>query len=319
MDYLQASNILGHHLHDNDLVRFIIATYIPQLMNFFSLPPHLQAAIEMKFCVDRVLIKNKTDTKLFGKLHSRLNEPAVCHHNGKDLKWYKCGKLHRDNDLPAIERRIGHWWFQHGQLCRYNDKPEVILFPRYGGPEERYYKKKPDNYLYSNLQCLKHYKLHRDGDKPAKVNEDNKEWCQNGKLHRDGDKPAVETTYGPQKWYQNGKLHRDNDQPAYVCTRNNTVVLMQWYKHDTLHRDGDKPASVNCDGEKKWYINGKLHRDNDLPAIVSRYEKMWCKNGKVHRDHNKPAVVFANGCEEWWTNNCFIRRHKNILIPLQYS
>lgn len=40
--------------------------------------------------------------------------------------WYKNGALHRDNDLPAIERADGDkYWYKNGQHHRDNDLPAI--------------------------------------------------------------------------------------------------------------------------------------------------------------------------------------------------
>lgn len=45
-----------------------------------------------------------------------------------NIKWYKDGELHRENDLPAIEGgKGGKAWYQHGKLHRIG-KP-AIQFP----------------------------------------------------------------------------------------------------------------------------------------------------------------------------------------------
>ena len=42
--------------------------------------------------------------------------------------WYKNGKLHRDNDLPAEITSIGsQHWYKNGQIHRDNDLPAEIL------------------------------------------------------------------------------------------------------------------------------------------------------------------------------------------------
>jgi hypothetical protein len=41
--------------------------------------------------------------------------------------WYKNGKIHRDNDLPAIISQNGYkGWYKNGQLHRDNDLPAVM-------------------------------------------------------------------------------------------------------------------------------------------------------------------------------------------------
>src|SRR3972149_6313730 len=42
------------------------------------------------------------------------------------IEYYKDGKLHRDNDLPAIEFISGSkFWYQNGELHRDNDLPAI--------------------------------------------------------------------------------------------------------------------------------------------------------------------------------------------------
>jgi hypothetical protein len=64
-------------------------------------------------------------------------------------RWYKNGKHHRDNDLPAVITVAGsQYWYQNGQQHRDNDLPAVITAGR-------------DQYWYKNG------KIHRDNDLPA--------------------------------------------------------------------------------------------------------------------------------------------------------
>ena len=66
------------------------------------------------------------------KLHS--NPEHLDHYNdvGKDVNefdkilWYKNGALHRDGDLPAVEKSNGEkQWFKNGESYREDDKPSV--------------------------------------------------------------------------------------------------------------------------------------------------------------------------------------------------
>ncbi len=92
--------------------------------------------------------------------------------------WYKNGKLHRDNDLPAIIYKIyqdeDQYWFKNGKLHRDNDLPAVVHQNGYQG------------------------------------------WYKNGVLHRDNDLPAQISPNGTLRWYKNGKYHRENDLPAII-------------------------------------------------------------------------------------------------------
>ena len=59
------------------------------------------------------------------KLHSYGDAPAeVGVDEGKS--WYKEGKLHRENDKPAVIYDEAKQWYYHGKLHRENDKPAII-------------------------------------------------------------------------------------------------------------------------------------------------------------------------------------------------
>ena len=61
-----------------------------------------------------------------GKLHRDDDKPAVEHKNGAKT-WYKNGKLHRDDDKPAIKHKNGdEAWYKNGKLHRDDDKPAII-------------------------------------------------------------------------------------------------------------------------------------------------------------------------------------------------
>ena len=73
-----------------------------------------------------IRIKSKKN----GKLHSYGDAPAIVYDDGSEL-WYKEGKKHRENDLPAyiqigeIEKKRKEWWY-NGKVHRENDKPAVV-------------------------------------------------------------------------------------------------------------------------------------------------------------------------------------------------
>jgi hypothetical protein len=124
-------------------------------------------------------------------------------------QWFCNGKLHRDNDLPALvhENVNIQKWYRNGKLHRYKDKPAVIINGTY------------EWYLNG--------KRHRNGDKPACIwNSGTQEWYQFGQLHRDNDLPALTKPNGTKVWYQNGKRHRDGDEPAEI-----TPCTKRWFKY----------------------------------------------------------------------------------------
>jgi hypothetical protein len=119
-----------------------------------------------------VIDKNKTEYWKNGRLHSDNNLPAVITSTGIAL-YYVNGLLHRDDDLPSIEKHDCKEWFRYGVPFRMNP-----------------------------MDPTKEFRFH-------------KEWHDsNGNLHRDGDLPAYDMypsaneNTGIQKWYKHGKLHR---------------------------------------------------------------------------------------------------------------
>ncbi len=99
-----------------------------------------------------------------------------------------CGKLHRDNDLPAEIWKYGtQAWYQHGRLHRDNDLPAEIW-------------ENGSRYWYQ------HGKQHRDNDLPAEIWDDGTQfWYQHDKLHRDNSLPTVTYTDGTVEYWINGK------------------------------------------------------------------------------------------------------------------
>ena len=80
-------------------------------------------------------------------------------------RWYLNGKLHRDNDKPAIIYQNGtQYWYFNGKIHRDNDKPAII--------SEAGYK-----------EWLFNGKPHRENG-PAIIHPDgNKFWCLNNKSY----------------------------------------------------------------------------------------------------------------------------------------
>jgi hypothetical protein len=84
-----------------------------------------------------------------------------------NVRYYKNGKLHRDNDLPAEEWANGDKvWFQNGKLHRDNDLPA-------------------EEFASGTKMWFQNNKHHRDNDLPAaEYANGTKIWFQNGNSHR---------------------------------------------------------------------------------------------------------------------------------------
>ena len=118
-------------------------------------------------------------------VHSWNRQPAVTSSN--DAKhWFRKGRLHRDNDRPAIENQGSRHWFQNGQLHRDNDLPAFECAT--GG-----------------RSWFKNGERHRDNDLPAETwGNGCKVWWRHGQRHRDNDLPAVELADGTKQWWVDG-------------------------------------------------------------------------------------------------------------------
>lgn len=114
-----------------------------------------------------------------GKLHRDNDLPAVIRTNG-DQEWYQNDQLHRDNDLPAIIQNGDQLWYKHGVIHRDNDLPAFVWANGYQG------------------------------------------WYQDGLLHRENGLPAIIYMNGTKKrWYYLGYNYWDNSYSLF-CN------IIQW-------------------------------------------------------------------------------------------
>lgn len=111
-----------------------------------------------------------------------------------DRSWFRNGWLHRDDDLPAIERADGERvWVDVARGC---------------------YRIRSKN---GTVARLKNHIWNSDGDLPAlELANGTREWREKGRFHRTCDLPAIEFADGGRQWYIHGKRHRDTG-PAVVC------------------------------------------------------------------------------------------------------
>lgn len=144
----------------------LISTYVPE-----------QAELLTSLARGKIIKEIKDgNTYANGALHSFDDKPVKI----KDgiLVWYKFGKKHRDDDLPA-------------KIFNLHCPTQVRVWYKRG-------------------------KIHRDNDLPAVMAAGYKIWYQNGRKHRDNDLPAVIRADGTEMWFRKGKWHRDEGQPAVI-------------------------------------------------------------------------------------------------------
>jgi len=285
------------------------------------------------------------------QLHSYNYLPAMIT-GWKTELWYKHGKLHRDNDLPAIVWADGR---------KYYYKDNVKYTPTITIPD--YILNKFGN------KCLydENGQYHSYNDLPAIImSSGTKFWYKHGNYHRENDLPAIVWPNGTQEYYkngveykpkitipdyvsnylgdkctcdENGLLHSYNDLPAVIMSNG----TQEWHKHGKLHRDNDLPAVVRYDGSKHYYKDnvkytptpdctkdqhgnkythdemGKLHSCNDLPACIENEIKYWYNHGKIHRDNDLPAIVRPDGTKFWYQNDKFIKKQTQLYTKNKWN
>ena len=251
----------------------------------------------------------------------------------------KQGRLHRENDLPAVivdkKNKKYEKWYKHGFLHRENDKPAVI-------------------YGIGTKQGIKEWwyegKKHRENDKPAVIYPYEKQWWYEGKLHRENDKPAVILTYKgkvkKEEWWYKGIRHRENYEPAIIETDIYGVIFKKEYFYKGKKQEnGDmffdifkklKKEYPNVPYKIEMYHydeitgietldkNGEYyHSYNDAPSHISYYSGgssgrelvfRWHKHGRLHRENDLPAVISERGNKEWWQDGELFREGDKPVI-----
>ena len=262
-------SIFDQLVKNNDITKFLLSQYLFDDIDFFTMPKWFANYLEKKYCVT---IRDQTTiaTYLFGKLHSKCDNCAL--NNGQQMKWYKCGLLHRDNDKPAVINEHGSIsWYQRGLAHRDGDKPAHI-----------------NKYTYVQV-WYQHGIIYRDNNQPAIESLVEKEWYINGEISH------KEHQTGRCIWYDFEKTNLTYYTMELLC--NGTLV---WSKNGFTHRDNDLPAVIFHNGERRWYKNGYLHRDGLKPAIIKvSNEEEYYENGIQYR---KTIKLFKN-----WVSNFFIK------------
>ena len=249
----------------------------------------------------------------------------------------KQGRLHRENDLPAVvvdkKNKKYEKWYKHGFLHRENDLPAVV---NSNGIEEWWYEGKK----------------HRENDKPAVVDTDKnirvEEWWYEGKRHRENDLPAVIKTYKSkiykEEWWYENKRHRENYEPAVV--ERDEGIKKFFYKGKKQEGAGmyfgifkklkkeypNIPYKLDIDAYYRYNKilgietldeNGEYyHSYEDAPSkitYIGKYEKEelvfeWHKYGRRHRENDMPAVISDKGNKEWWQNGELFREGDKPVI-----
>jgi hypothetical protein len=118
----------------------------------------LPARVQKRWNATTKQVDSLQDWYRDGLRHREKDKPASIDSRTGRSEYVVNGKLHRDNDLPAIETQDAEQaWYQHGMLHREDDKPALI------NHRGRFW--------------YQHGNAHREGDKPARILDNGqKEW-----------------------------------------------------------------------------------------------------------------------------------------------
>lgn len=150
------------------------------------------------------------------------------------------------------------WFTPDGRLHRDDDKPAIQRWTR------------PSSSSMSTHEHDNDHPVCLHGPKPLSWGDVWEEsWWQHGLLHREEDLPAVTTSRGDKMWATRGAIHRPA-QPHEPAVQTSFGECMWTNAAGQLHRDGDLAAVIAPSYYQEWYQHGQRHRDtHDAPAIAA--------------------------------------------------
>ncbi len=111
-----------------DVSKKTVLNCIKETANIHNIPPKDAAILILQHFGTRVLthrkFKDRVEYRYHGQLHNFGDLPAIVFNDGERY-YYKYDKLHRDDDKPAMVRKLGNFYYKNGKLHRDDDKPAV--------------------------------------------------------------------------------------------------------------------------------------------------------------------------------------------------
>lgn len=199
IDYFAIKHLLND-IFDMNLADFLILYYIPDILNYFSMPNNVQRRVETQHCKmsveERGIPYNVMKWKMFECLHGLHDNPALFYSNDSTKFWMKCDFYHRENDLPVNEETLSKHWYYKGVPFRKNSNdPHCITSD-------------------GSMWWYDQYGIcHREDDLPACIivqngQEVKREWIIHGKFHRLCG-PAVVYATGEVEWWKDSARYTD--------------------------------------------------------------------------------------------------------------
>jgi len=284
-----------------------------------------------------IQIGNDTITTKDGYLHSYDDQPAITSPYG--TYWYKNGKIHRENNLPAIINTNGtkQWLIEGEHYC--NENGLNIEFSEIEKRKFRYNEMIRMNYqglsktrfvdFSPRLETIsiEMNKAHNDNSNSLIPNREKQYYkvLKNGKSFNGGehtwdlpkdDQPGEWQIYEGDIFLFYTGFHV-TDCPVDRVKKENGIqifpVEIDWtedtseYFNETVSVRKLRllPAikeikANNCNATATK--DGYLHSYDDEPSVVSPRGKFWHKDGCLHRENNKPAFTEWIGTEEFYMN-----------------
>lgn len=165
----------------------------------------------------RLVLPNGVQTNWKKKLLHNEDGPAVVYPNGYGFEYYRKGKLHRDDDLPAVQldsRQEYHWW---GKLHRI-DGPAIEDKDR-------------------NIQVWAQTGLKHRYEAPAIIHEPAGYigYWDNGVRHRVDGPARIWTLENRAEWWIKGKLLTEEElERTKACFEPGNVSWPLLFGHPTL-------------------------------------------------------------------------------------
>jgi len=196
-----------------------------ELHNYVYSKPKILSQIKKSFIIqeDEASIYTEFSTQhlLNNKRHSEDDLPAYIIYNPfwdkedqnsfekHEERWYKHGKIYRDNDLPAkIEYRPSgktiYTWYNNGKIHRDNILPAKITYKR--------------NIIIKQV-WYKHGKKHRNNNLPSVI-----------RYKNDG------VTVKYKNWYKNNKYYRHDNLPTTIVYDGNRIIQI-WYNNGEFDQE----------------------------------------------------------------------------------
>lgn len=175
-----------------DVPEFIIQLYLPgdECLDNYTLKKVFTTPY------NKIVTRFFTETRFFMETYTYLDKNCTVLHSFDDnpscksrnkSEWYRNGKLHRENDLPARlitddnEQPTLEAYFYNGKFHRENDEPAYIVTNCYK--------------IWYNHGDIQHI-LWNDGAE---------KWFKNGLLHREGGLPALIHADGTNEYFEYGR------------------------------------------------------------------------------------------------------------------